>query len=274
MAGLIPQSFIEELLARVDIVDVVDSYVPLKKAGRNHQACCPFHNEKTPSFTVSQQKQFYHCFGCGANGTAISFLMEYSGLSFPEAIEELANQYGMTVPREAGLNETERHSAEDYELLEMIVRYYTEQLKKSQSAIEYLKQRGLSGELAKRFEIGYAPAGWDKLLNEFGHSDAARQRLDRIGMIIKKDQGGYYDRFRERIMFPIRDQRGRALGFGGRVLGDEKPKYLNSPETPVFHKGRELYGLYQAKKADRQLSRLYVVEGYMDVLALGTIWCQ
>ncbi len=272
MAGLIPQHFIDDLLARIDIVDLIDGYVPLKKAGRNHQACCPFHNEKTPSFTVSQEKQFYHCFGCGANGTAISFLMEHNGMNFPEAIEDLANRCGLVIPREAGAVEVDNSITELYELMEMLVRFYEQQLREhpeAKHAVDYLKQRGLSGELAKEYEIGFAPPGWDNLLKQLGTSDAAKERLDKVGMIIKKEQGGYYDRFRDRIMFPIRDQRGRAIGFGGRVMGDDKPKYLNSPETPIFHKGRELYGLYQSKKVDRRPERLFIVEGYMDVLALA-----
>ncbi len=271
MAGRIPQSFIDELLSRIDIVDVIDGYVPLKKAGKNHQACCPFHNEKTPSFTVSQEKQFYHCFGCGANGTAISFLMEYSGMSFPEAVEELAHRCGLPIPKEAAHIEIDKDRAELYELMEMITRFYSKQLKEhseSATAIEYLKNRGLTGEIAKQFEIGFAPPGWDNLLNNFGQSNEAKARLEKIGMTIKKDNGGFYDRFRNRIVFPIRDVRNRVIGFGGRVLSkDDTPKYLNSPETILFHKGYELYGLYQARKAAGQ--KVYIVEGYMDVVSLA-----
>ena len=271
MAGRIPQSFIDELLARIDIVDVIDGFVPLKKAGKNHQACCPFHNEKTPSFTVSQEKQFYHCFGCGANGTAITFLMEHSGMSFPEAVEELAHRCGLPIPKEATHIEIDKDRAELYELMEMITRFYTKQLKEhsaSSSAIDYLKKRGLTGEIAKQFEIGFAPPGWDNLLDNFGQSNEAKERLEKIGMTIKKDNGGYYDRFRNRIMFPIRDVRNRVIGFGGRVLSKEDtPKYLNSPETVLFHKGYELYGLYQARKAAGQ--KVYIVEGYMDVVSLA-----
>ncbi len=278
MAGLIPQQFIDDLLARIDIVDIIDGYVPLKRAGRNHQARCPFHDEKTPSFTVSQDKQFYHCFGCGANGTAISFLMEYGGMTFPEAIEELASRAGLTVPHEApDGSRAARPPTSDrsdlYELMELAVRYYTRQLREHperERAVAYLKQRGLSGELAQEFEIGFAPDGWDNILRTLGQSADAVKRLASIGLLVEKDSGrGHYDRFRDRIMFPIRDRRGRAIGFGGRVLGDGEPKYLNSPETPIFHKGTEVYGLYQARKSMRQMDRIYVVEGYMDVLALA-----
>ena len=278
MAGLIPQQFIDDLLARIDIVDVIDGYVPLKKAGRNHQARCPFHDEKTPSFTVSQDKQFYHCFGCGANGTAIGFLMEYAGMTFPEAIEELASSVGLSVPHETPEGgQTTRPPASDrsdlYELMELAVRFYSRQLREHpqrEQAVAYLKQRGISGELAGEYELGFAPAGWDNLLSALGQSDDAIKRLASVGLLVEKDSGrGHYDRFRDRIMFPIRDRRGRAIGFGGRVLGDGEPKYLNSPETPIFHKGTEAYGLFQARQAMRQMDRIYIVEGYMDVLALA-----
>ena len=272
MAGRIPQNFIDDLLARIDIVDLIDGYVPLKKAGKNHQACCPFHDEKTPSFTVSQDKQFYHCFGCNANGTAITFLMEYNRMSFIEAIEELANRAGLEIPREAGYVAAENSFSELYELLEMVARFYRQQLRshpQAKRAVDYLKQRGISGEHAAEFELGYAPAGWDNLIKQLGNSDEAQKRLATAGMLIQRDNGGYYDRFRDRIMFPIRDQRGRMIGFGGRIIDDGTPKYLNSPETPIFHKGRELYGLYRARQKNRELERVYIVEGYMDVLALG-----
>tara|TARA_R110002072_G_scaffold3803_3_gene27154 strand:+ start:19648 stop:21450 length:1803 start_codon:yes stop_codon:yes gene_type:complete len=273
MAGRIPQHFIDELLARIDIVDIVDAYVPLKKAGRNHQACCPFHDEKTPSFTVSQQKQFYHCFGCGANGTAISFLMEYLHMGFIEAIEDLASRAGVEIPRDViQSSNTNNQSSELYELMEIATAYYSKQLRshpKADSVISYLKGRGISGEIAAEYELGFAPPGWDNLMTELGGSDESLKRLLKIGAIIENDHGGYYDRFRDRLTFPIRDQRGRAIGMGGRVLGDDKPKYLNSPETPIFHKGRELYGLYQARKALKDVDSLFVVEGYMDVIALA-----
>jgi len=273
MAGRIPQHFIDELLARIDIVDIVDPYVPLKKAGRNHQACCPFHDEKTPSFTVSQQKQFYHCFGCGANGTAISFLMEHLHMGFIEAIEDLASRAGMEIPRDAiQASTTNNQSSELYELMEIVTGYYSKQLRnhpKADSVISYLKGRGISGEIAAEFELGFAPPGWDNLISELGGSDDALKRLIKIGAIIENDRGGYYDRFRDRLTFPIRDQRGRAIGLGGRVLDDATPKYLNSPETPIFHKGRELYGLYQAKIILKEIDSICIVEGYMDVIALA-----
>ena len=270
MAGRIPQSFIDDLLARADIVDVIDTYVPLRKAGKNHKALCPFHEEKTPSFNVSQDKQFYHCFGCGAGGTVVSFLMEYSGLGFIEAIEDLAGRYGLEIPREAGYQpESNRHD-ELYELLERVTKFYRSQLReKGDNAIDYLKKRGITGALANDYEIGYAPAGWQNLISALGKSDLEKTRLEEAGMIIHGDKDGYYDRFRDRIMFPIRDQRGRVIGFGGRVLGNDTPKYLNSPETPLYHKGRELYGLYQARQKSKQLEQLYIVEGYMDVIALA-----
>ena len=260
-------------MTRVDITDVIDARVPLKKAGKNLQACCPFHNEKTPSFTVSQQKQFYHCFGCSANGTAISFLMEYLHMDFIEAIEDLASRAGVEIPRDAShaLN-TNNKSSELYELMEITTGYYSKQLRnhpKADSIISYLKGRGISGEIAAEYELGFAPPGWNNLITELGDSDESMKRLLKIGAIIENEHGGYYDRFRNRLTFPIRDQRGRAIAMGGRVMGDDKPKYLNSPETPIFHKGRELYGLYQARKVVKSLDSLYIVEGYMDVIALA-----
>jgi len=273
MAGRIPQNFIDDLLTRIDIIDVIDGYVPLRRAGRNYQARCPFHEEKTPSFTVSQEKQFYHCFGCGANGTAIGFLMEYAGMDFVEAVEDLASRAGVVVPHEGGGPATKHeNTTELYELMEIAIRYFGKQLREHPEAgraVAYLKARGLSGQIAADFELGFAPSGWDNLITSVGKSDAALQRLSRIGLVINKEGGGYYDRFRDRIIFPIRDQRGRAVGLGGRVLDDGTPKYLNSPETPIFHKGRELYGLYQARRQQKDIASLFVVEGYMDVLALA-----
>jgi DNA primase len=273
MSGRIPQSFIDDLLARVDIVEVIDSRVPLKKAGRDYTACCPFHNEKTPSFSVSQTKQFYHCFGCGAHGSAIGFLMEYEHLEFVEAIEELARSQGLEVPREAGLGARPSDDSQRlFALLERADRYFRQQLRdhaQAQRAVSYLKQRGLTGEIAARFGIGYAPPGWENLETELGQDPQTRQDLLRLGLTLTRDDGSPYDRFRDRVMFPIRDRRGRVIGFGGRVLGDDKPKYLNSPESPVFHKGQELYGLFEARKTERKLERLLVVEGYMDVVALA-----
>lgn len=262
----IPQSFIDELISRVDIVEVIDARVPLKKHGREFTACCPFHNEKTPSFTVSPGKQFFHCFGCGAHGTALGFLMDYEHQDFVEAVRQLASMIGMEVPQEAG--ETRSDQAPLYAVLDQAARVYREALKATAAAVAYLKGRGLSGEIALEFGIGFAPAGWDTLLTALASDDPGRQSLSAAGLIIRRDDGRYYDRFRERIMFPIRDSRGRIIAFGGRVLGTDEPKYLNSPETPLFHKGRELYGLYEARQAVRDIQRLLVVEGYMDVVAL------
>ena len=272
MTEHIPREFIDQLLNRVDIVDYIDTRITLrKKTGSNFFACCPFHNEKNPSFSVSQVKQFYYCFGCGAHGNAIDFLMQYDRLSFPEAIETLAKQVGMEVPRtKATTFNPERAAAQKtlYDLLEQITKFYQTQLRQhasSQRAVDYLKQRGVSGAVAKDFELGLAPQGWDHVLQAFEKNKA---QLLECGMLIKKDDGGYYDRFRDRIMFPIHDRRGRIVGFGGRIIDQGEPKYLNSPETPVFQKSHELYGLYQAMQANRQLQRVIVVEGYMDVIAL------
>jgi DNA primase len=272
VAGLIPRQFIDELLSRVDIVDVVDEYVPLKKGGKDHKACCPFHNEKTPSFTVSADKQFYHCFGCGAHGSAIGFLMEYAHMDFVEAVEDLASRAGLQVPREQGDGERAASLQPVYDILAKASAYYQQQLRQHAEgarAVDYPRSRGLSGEVAAAFGLGFAPPGWDNLLGAIGRSDADRAQMSRAGLLVDKGGGGYYDRFRDRITFPILDRRGRTVGFGARVLGDETPKYLNSPETPVFHKGRELYGLYQARKAAGHPQRLIVVEGYMDVVALA-----
>jgi len=273
MAGRIPQGFIDDLLDRVDIVEIIDSRVPLKKSGKNYSACCPFHDEKTPSFTVSPDKQFYYCFGCGASGSALGFLLEYERLPFPEAVEYLAGTQGLEVPREAGGHEASPQRQDIYALLDRVAKYYQEQLRShpaSEVAKSYLQNRGLSGQTAHSFGIGFAPAGWDNLLGFMGQDDHSKGLLLEAGMVIlNEEKQRLYDRFRERVMFPIRDVRGRVIAFGGRVLGDEKPKYLNSPETEVFHKGRELYGLYEANQANRRLERLLVVEGYMDVVALA-----
>lgn len=270
----IPDSFIQELLNRVDIVDVVDASVPLKKAGANYSACCPFHNEKTPSFTVSPTKQFYHCFGCGAHGTALGFLMEYQGLGFVDAVHELAKRVGMTVPQETRTVEqvaAQKAAVGMHEALQVAMHYYRGELKKSEKAIAYLKGRGLSGEVAARFQIGYAPSGWQNLASVL--PDYQSETLTVAGLVIANEQGKRYDRFRDRIMFPIHDQKGQVIGFGGRVLGgegdDAGPKYLNSPETPLFQKGHELYGLFLARRAIREANRALVVEGYMDVVALA-----
>ena len=268
MAGLIPQDFIDDLIARADIIEVVGRRVQLKKAGREFKACCPFHDEKTPSFTVSPGKGFYHCFGCGAHGTAIGFLMEFDHMSFVEAIESLAGSMGVDVPRSESDKPARRYD-ELFSLLDTIARHFQDCLKDSPTAVEYVKNRGIDGSTAKRFGIGYAPDGWSNVLDKFGKSTEAAQRLLATGMIIEKDNGKHYDRFRYRIMFPIRDARGRTIGFGGRILGDGEPKYLNSPETVLFHKGRELYGLYEARQALRNIEQLVVVEGYMDAVALA-----
>ncbi len=277
MAGRIPEKFIDELLTRVDIVDVIDARVPLRKAGKDYKACCPFHEEKTPSFTVSQDKQFYHCFGCGVHGSAIGFLMEYEHMSFPEAVEDLAARAGVSVVREQQGSAYTPSMAKDElailsDLLQQADRYYRRQLREhptAQLAVEYLKGRGLSGAIAADFGLGFAPEGWDNLLRAIGTDASTQESMATAGLAVKKDNGGYYDRFRQRVMFPIHDYRGRLIGFGGRVVGKGEPKYLNSPETPLFHKGRELYGLYRARDALRRERRALVVEGYMDVVALA-----
>ena len=274
MAGRIPRVFINDLLARTDIVDLIDARVKLKKQGKNYHACCPFHNEKTPSFTVSGEKQFYYCFGCGAKGNAIDFLMNHDRLDFVESVEELATQHGLEVPYEAGNGPSpmERHQRQSlYQLLEGLDGFYQQSLRNPQatSAQNYLATRGLSQQVIDHFAIGFAPAGWDNVLKRFGQQKEDRESLMEAGMLVSNDSGRTYDRFRDRVMFPIRDKRGRVIGFGGRVLGNDTPKYLNSPETPIFHKGRQLYGLYEAQKNHPQPARLLVVEGYMDVVALA-----
>ena len=265
---MIPESFIQELLHRVDVVDLIDGFVPLKKAGSNFAACCPFHNEKSPSFTVSPTKQFYHCFGCGAHGTAISFLMEYSGLGFIDAIKDLSQRVGLQVPEDEG------HRTHDgpkitalTDIMARAAKYYYEQLKRSEKAINYLKARGVSGEIAQKFGIGYAPEGGQSLAAAF--DDYGASELQIAGLVGKSDDGRLYDRFRDRVMFPIMNQKGEIIAFGGRLLGDGKPKYLNSPETPLFEKGREVFGLPQARSALRENDTAIVVEGYMDVVALA-----
>ncbi|HAR55635.1 MAG TPA: DNA primase [Idiomarina baltica] len=277
MAGLIPKSFIHDLLERADIVEVVDSRVPLKKAGKNHQACCPFHNEKTPSFTVSADKQFYHCFGCGAHGNAIDFIMEFDGLNFPDAVEELASSLGVQVPREEGHDPQKQHQQQaqlknDTELMAQCTRFFQHQLKhhaNSEKVITYLKQRGLSGDIVKRFQIGYAPDAWDSLLTTMGVEPRARQQLIDLKLVNVNDQGRKFDFFRDRVMFPIHDRRGRVVGFGGRVIDSDGPKYLNSPETRLFHKGQELYGFWNMQQRLRRPEQICIVEGYMDVVALA-----
>ena len=269
MRGRIPDSFIDELLARVDIVDVIERRVPLKKAGREWTACCPFHNERSPSFYVSPAKQFFHCFGCGAHGTAIKFLMDYERLEFPDAIEELAQAVGLKVPREGG-NEAPREDKTDlYALLDSAASWYQGELPRNADAKAYCKKRGLDAQTIERFRIGWAPAGYDGIMKALGTSERRMQLLNEAGMVASNERGSKYDRFRERLMFPILDRRGRVIAFGGRVLqADQGPKYLNSPETPLFHKGRELFALWQVKQANSSLARIVVVEGYMDVIAL------
>ncbi|WP_434356990.1 DNA primase [Parasalinivibrio latis] len=275
MAGKIPRAFIDDLLARIDIVEFIDSRVKLKKQGKNFGACCPFHNEKTPSFTVSQEKQFYHCFGCGAHGNVLDFVMEYDRLEFVDAIEELAGQLGLEVPREQGSGNFKGSSNNEkrtlYPMMGEIARFYQSKLRtqEGQTAIDYLKGRGLTGEIVQRFGIGYAPDEWDAVRKQFGRDGTSQQSLVTAGMLIENDNGRRYDRFRGRVMFPIRNRQGKVIGFGGRVLGDGTPKYLNSPETPIFHKGKELYGLHEALEHDREPNHLLVVEGYMDVVALA-----
>ena len=276
MAGLIPQSFIDDLLNRTDIVDVVSSRVQLKKAGKNYTACCPFHKEKTPSFSVSPDKQFYYCFGCGAGGNALGFLMDHDNLDFPQAIEDLAKAAGMEVPREeSGRPHKPRQPTDSplYPLLTAAADFYRQALKshpQRKAAVDYLKGRGLTGEIARDFGLGFAPPGWDNLYKHLSSDTLQQKAMIDAGLLVENaETGKRYDRFRDRVMFPIRDSRGRIIAFGGRVLGDDKPKYLNSPETPVFHKGQELYGLFEARKNNRNLDEIIVVEGYMDVIALA-----
>jgi DNA primase len=265
---VIPESFIQDVLARTDIVSLIERYVPLKKAGTSYKACCPFHNEKTPSFNVSPTKQFYHCFGCQAHGTAITFLMEYSGMSFPEAIKDLAQQAGLKVPEDDAPQQDRTQLRTLQEAMDRATRFYREQLKHAPRAVAYLKERGLTGEIAKTFGIGYAPDDWQGLHQVF-KSDYDGSALLESGLVIQNEAGRRYDRFRDRVMFPILDQRGNIIGFGGRVIGQGEPKYLNSPETPLFEKGRELYGLFQARQSIRDSGVVVVVEGYMDVVALA-----
>lgn len=274
MAERIPQAFIDDLLDRVDIVDIVGSRLDLRKSGKNYSARCPFHDEKTPSFSVSPDKQFFYCFGCGAGGNAIGFVMDYDRIGFPDAVESLAHRAGMQVPKTTTHDSgRDQHRKLLYQILEQTDHYYRQQLRQHSTAktcIDYLKQRGLSGEIAQRFGLGFAPPGWDNLLHALGNDESRIGLLKEAGMLAEKEENNrVYDRFRQRIMFPIRDTRGRTIGFGGRVLGDDKPKYLNSPETPLFHKGRELYGLYEAHRSLREIPKLLLVEGYMDVVALA-----
>src|SRR5262245_179941 len=275
VSGRIPQQFIDELIARADIVELIGARVPLKKQGKEFKACCPFHGEKTPSFTVVPDKQFYHCFGCGAHGTALGFLMDHDHLSFIEAVEDLASRVGLEVPREERATPQQSATNGLFAALEKAADLYRQELRNSERGKDYFKSRGLTGDTAARFALGYAPDAWDFLLKQIGDSEAERMKLLQVGLIIERERKpgantppGHYDRFRDRVMFPIRDARGRTIGFGGRVLDKGEPKYLNSPETELFHKGRELYGLYEARQASRTLTRLLIVEGYMDVVRL------
>jgi DNA primase len=270
----IPQHFIDQLIARADIVEVIGTRVQLKKAGREYKACCPFHNEKTPSFWVSPDKQFYHCFGCGKHGTVLGFLMDHDHLAFPEAVEELAMRLGLEVPHEAGTDAPRRPDEALHELMQSVARFYREALAREPRARDYVARRGLNAETLERFQIGYAPNAWHELLKRFGATEAQRRALLDCGLIIERERGGaqaaerHYDRFRDRLMFPIRDARGRVIAFGGRIIEQGEPKYLNSPETVLFHKGRELYALYEMRRARSQLTRVVVVEGYMDAVRL------
>ena len=287
MAGLIPQSFIDDLLNRTDIVEVIDKRVSLKKQGNNYTACCPFHQEKTPSFSVNQDRQFYYCFGCGAGGNAIGFVINFDQSDFPQAVESLAKDAGLEVPRQESEAQAKKSSQNNIliEALELTSKFYQFQIRNhanKATAVNYLKERGLSGKIAKEFGLGYAPPGWGNLTSALGTDEKKQKTLLGAGLVIertsKKEHGEdhtksnnhrYYDRFRDRIMFPIRDSRGRTVAFGGRVLSNEKPKYMNSPETPVFHKGSELYGLFELKKSGEKFNKLILVEGYMDVIALA-----
>jgi len=273
MAGRIPQSFIDEVVARSDLVEIIGARVPLKKSGREFKACCPFHNEKSPSFWVSPDKQFYHCFGCGAHGTVIGFLMQYEKMEFLDAVADLAQRAGLEVPREAQASR-DSGSVDLHEIMGRAARFFEQNLADSTRAHEYVKRRGIDAKTGAHFALGYAPDAWDSLLKRFGADEEDRQRLLQVGLILERDtrggerSAGFYDRFRDRLMFPIRDSRGRVIGFGGRVIDQGEPKYMNSPETPLFHKGRELYGLYEARQARADFKRLLVVEGYMDVVRL------
>ena len=273
--GRIPQHFIDELIARADIVEIIGARVQLKKAGREYKACCPFHDEKTPSFWVSPDKQFYHCFGCGKHGTVLGFLMDHDHMAFPEAVEELATRLGVEVPHEGGSDAGPRRAEDSlYDLTKEVARFYAECLTRDARARGYVVRRGLTAETLERFQIGYAPNSWNELLRRFGAAESDRKALSDAGLIVERERGQvqvgerHYDRFRDRIMFPIRDARGRTIAFGGRIIDAGEPKYLNSPETLLFHKGRELYALYETRRARTNLTRLLIVEGYMDAVRL------
>jgi DNA primase len=270
VAGRIPDSFLDELVSRSDIVEIIGARVPLKKAGREYKACCPFHNEKSPSFSVSAEKQFFHCFGCGAHGTVIGFLMQYEKMEFLDAVADLAQRAGLELPREAE-GKRDPDSGDLYDLMMRAARFFEQNLADSQKALGYLERRGIDEKTRANFALGYAPDAWEALLKRFGTQDEERRRLLQVGLILERSSersSGFYDRFRDRLMFPIRDSRGRHIGFGGRVIDQGEPKYMNSPETMLFHKGRELYGLYEARQARGDFKRLLIVEGYMDVVRL------
>ena len=268
MSERIPQDFIDDLIERADVSEVIGKRVEIKKAGKEYKACCPFHNEKTPSFTVSPEKGFYHCFGCGAHGTALGFLMDYERLTFVEAIEELAKMVGVAVPKTKEDRVVSKENNHLKNLLSQISEYYEKNLKESKNAIEYFKYRGIDGTTAKHYALGFAKDSWDDVLNNFGKTERDKKQLLACGLLIKKDGGGYYDRFRNRVMFPIRNNRGEVVGFGGRVITDEEPKYLNSPETTLFKKGELLYGLFESKKSIAERKSAVIVEGYTDVIGL------
>src|SRR5271170_37760 len=276
MAGRIPQPFIDEIVARSDIVEIIGARVPLKKAGREFKACCPFHNEKSPSFWVSPDKQFYHCFGCGAHGTVVGFLMQYEKMEFIDAVADLAQRAGVEVPREAqGVRDP--GSVDLHEIMARMAGFFEQNLADNPRALQYVSSRGIDAKTTAKFALGFAPDSWDALLKRFGSQEEERRQILQLGMIIERDTrggeraAGFYDRFRDRLMFPIRDSRGRVIGFGGRIIDQGEPKYLNSPETPLFHKGRELYGLYEARQARGDFKRLMIVEGYMDVVRLHQV---
>jgi len=268
MSGLIPQHFINDLIARIDIIEVIGKRIEIKKAGKEFKAICPFHDDSNPSLTISSAKGFYHCFSCGAHGTALGFLMDYEHLGFVEAIESLSSDLGIDIPYEKNSKPPKRNN-DLFVFMDKIQEHYQNNLKNNKKAIDYLKKRGINGKTAKRFNIGYAPHGWQNILDHFGQSNSEIKQLLSLGLIIKKDNNEHYDRFRNRIIFPIRDNRGRFIGFGGRILNQDQPKYLNSPETPLFHKGKELYGLYECQQAIRNIKKIVVVEGYMDVIGLA-----
>jgi DNA primase len=273
MTGRIPQAFIDEVVARSDIVELISARVPLKKAGREFKACCPFHNEKSPSFWVSPDKQFYHCFGCGAHGTSIGFLMQYEKMEFFDAVADLAQRAGLEIPREAQKG-GDSGTPDLYDVMMRVARFFEQNLADNARARDYVRTRGIDAKTSARFALGYAPDSWDALRNRFGAQEEDRRQILQLGLIIERDTrggeraAGFYDRFRDRLMFPIRDSRGRVIGFGGRIIDQGEPKYLNSPETPLFHKGRELYGLFEARQARADFKRLMIVEGYMDVVRL------